>query len=55
MSFRPEMQKAVNHYAAMSSEQSQREIRAMTEIRAAFDHCLAAAKRAENQERRKRK
>lgn len=54
MTFKPEMQRSIDHYAAMAPEQRKREIKAMAEVKKHFDHCLSAARRAEKQAKREK-
>jgi hypothetical protein len=54
MTFKPEMRRAVEHYRAMPREIRKREIEAMTYIASCFQHCLAAARRADKEDKRER-
>lgn len=54
MTFKPEMRRAVEHYKAMPADVRKREIEAMAYVRRCFDHCLAAARRAEKDAKRER-
>lgn len=53
MTFKPEVQKAIDHYAAMAPEQRKREIGDMSELRKHLDRCLSAARRAEWEHRKR--
>jgi len=47
MSFKPEMQRAIDYYAAMTASKRAAKIKNMLLLQSALCKCLAAARRAE--------
>lgn len=54
MSFKPEMQAAIAHYAAMTPSKRSAKIKNMLKLQSMLCKCLAAARRAEKDEKTKR-
>lgn len=53
MSFKPDMQKAIDYYAAMTPSKRSAKIKNMLRLQSDLTKCLAAARRAEKDAKRK--